>query len=404
VRARSRTSIVRVVARLNTGGPARQIAALAGGLRAHGFETVVATGALAPGEGDAADLVRGAGAHVVSIPGLGRAVRPWDDARALLSLAALLRERRPAIVHTHAAKGGALGRIAALATGVPARVHTFHGHVLEGYFARPVSRAIAAAERLLAQTSHAVVCLSPRQRDDIVRRFGAAPRERVVVIPPGLDLAPYAYDNVIQERGRLRAELGVPAGAPLLGVVGRLAAVKRVDRALEALAIIRRAHPGARLAVAGEGTLRAALEEEARRLGVAEAVRFLGPRRDLARIYADLDLLLLPSESEGTPLAAIEAMASGVPVVAFAVGGVPDIVPPEAGALAPPGDVAALARAARGLLDDPGRRATMGIAGRAHAARYSAEALCAAHAALYERLLAHGGTCRGGAAVRSFPS
>jgi glycosyltransferase involved in cell wall biosynthesis len=378
--------VLRVISRLNVGGPARQIAALARGLSPLGWRTLVASGALAPGEESAEEEVRAAGAEVVRVPGLGRAPHPWDDLRALASLAALLRARRPALVHTHASKGGALGRIAAALASAPRRVHAFHGHVIEGYFAPALGRAVAAGERLLASLADAVVCLSPRQREDLVRRLRAVPRERAVVIPPGIDLAPLAHDNVVRERGRLRAELGLSAGAPLLGVIGRLAPVKAVERALEAFSHIRRARPDAALAIAGEGTERAFLEGEAARQGVAPATRFLGHRRDRARLYADLDLLLVSSRNEGTPIAALEAMAAGVPVVAFAVGGLPDIVPPSAGALVPPGDAAALAAAAHALLADPTRRAALAAAAPSVAARYSEPALATAHAALYERL------------------
>jgi glycosyltransferase involved in cell wall biosynthesis len=196
-----------------------------------------------------ADVVRAAGAEVVAVPGLGRAVRPLDDLRALGALAALVRRARPAIVHTHTAKGGALGRAAAVLAGAPRRVHTFHGHVLEGYFGRAASEAARAAERFLAAATDAVVCLSPRQRRDLVGRFRVVPRSRAFVIPPGLDLEPYR--DVSALRGRLRAELAIPPGAPLLGAIGRLVPVKGPDLLLDAFAEIARARPDARLVVAG---------------------------------------------------------------------------------------------------------------------------------------------------------
>jgi glycosyltransferase involved in cell wall biosynthesis len=257
-------------------------------------------------------------------------------------------------------------------------VHTFHGHVFEGYFGPLASRAVILAERALARISTRIIVLSEEQRRDIVERFRIASARRVRVIGPGVDLTPFGDISI--DRSALRRELGLPEARPLLGVVGRLAPVKGVEDAIAAAARI----PGAALAIAGDGPERARLEALAGSLG-ADA-RFLGFRDDLARVYAGLDALLLPSRSEGTPLALVEAMASGCACVAARVGGVAGVLG-EAGVLVPARDVDALVDATRRLLADPGLRASLGAAGKARAARFSEDRLCDETAALYEELL-----------------
>jgi glycosyltransferase involved in cell wall biosynthesis len=378
--------LCRVIARLNVGGPARHVVALSRGLEACGFETTLFAGELSEGEGDLSDLAEQAGVRLLRLSGLSRAPRPLCDLAALFRLILLFRRLKPQIVHTHTAKAGAIGRLAALLAGVPLRLHTFHGHVFEGYFSRPISRLICAAERLLAALTARIIVPSERLRKEIVRRFRVAPRARVVVLEPGIALAPF-FEARARFFGELRREIGAKEGAPLLGSVGRLVPIKRFDLLLRAFSTIRAAFPDALLAIAGDGTERARLESFARDLGVAEAVRFLGFRRDLGRIYADLDLFCLCSRNEGTPTALIEAMAAGVPCVATEVGGVADVLG-EAGILVPPEDPGAFARAAMGLLSDPAERERRAAAGKTRAARFSEERLIEDAARLYRSLLA----------------
>jgi glycosyltransferase involved in cell wall biosynthesis len=382
--------VARVISRLNVGGPAQHVVTLAEGLAARGFATRLVAGRPGPDEGDMSDLARAAGVDLVEVAPLGRAPGLFRDLRALWALFRLFRRHRPAIVHTHTSKAGALGRLAAALAGVPVRVHTFHGHVLEAYFSPFWSEAARAAERFLAAASSAIVALSPRQRRDLVARFRVAPRGRVHVVPPGIDLAPFA-DARVRYSGELRRELGIPPAAPLLGTVGRLVPVKAIDHLLGAMETIVAERADAWLVVAGGGPERARLEARARAAGLALRVRFLGERRDLPRIYADLDLFALASRNEGTPLALIEALAAGVPAVATAVGGVPDVLgggPDAPGLLVPSGDARALAAAALALIRDPAERARRAALGPARAARFSRERLLDETAALYARLLA----------------
>lgn len=375
--------VVRIIARLNVGGPARQAILLTKRLDALGFESTLVTGRVGPDEGDMLPEARRQGVEPVVIEGLGRAPSPLDDLRALGRLWRLLRRVRPRVVHTHTAKAGTLGRIAAVLAGVPVRIHTFHGHVLHGYFGRVGSALVRATESALARITTRVVAVSEEVAGDLAVRHRAIPRAKIEVVPLGLELD--ALYGAERRRGELRAELGIAPDAPLLGFVGRLTAVKEPEVLIRAFARIAAAEPRAILLVAGDGDRRSATEAAAARAGLGDRVRFLGWRDDLDRLWADLDLALLTSRNEGTPVALIEAAAAAVPAVATRVGGVPAVVlDGETGLLVPRGDDAALAAAALSLLRDPARRRAMGAAARARVRpRHGAAPLLRSLAALY---------------------
>lgn len=376
--------LVRVIARLNIGGPALHALLTSSGLRP-GVDTVLATGQVDEGEEEATHLLESYGETPVRVRGLGRAISLLDDVRALLALASLMRRVRPDVVHTHTAKAGALGRVAAFVARVPHVVHTFHGHVFEGYFGAFGSAMTVQVERALARLADRVIAVSPEVGRDLTQRFRVAEAARVRVVPIGLPLGP--FEQAARHRGELRAELGIAQGAPVVVFVGRLVTVKAPEVALDAWRAVRREVPDAQLVVAGAGPLLATL----RARGDA-GVHFLGWRSDTARIVADADLALLTSVNEGTPVALIEAAAAGVPAVATRVGGVPTVVRDgETGLLATAGDVDGIAAAVIALLRDPQRRARMGAAAREHAcAGWSAERLLRDLRGLYAELAARG--------------
>ena len=401
--------VVRIIARLNVGGPARHCLLLGEGLRAHGFETLLLTGDLDEGEEALEDpQLRGGGPgfRIERVPGLGRPPAPRDDLRALWRIVRVLRRERPAIVHTHTAKAGALGRVAAALAGVPVVVHTFHGHVLSGYFSPAGSLAVILAERALSRLTSRIVTLSPRLRDELASRYRVAPRERFEVVPLGRDLTPFAR----AERGALRHELGLGDDALLVGCVGRLVPIKQVPLLVQAFAEVARREPRARLVIVGDGPDRPLIEAALRERGLSERAHLLGWRQDLPAIYADLDLLALSSRNEGTPLAMIEAFAAGVPAIATRVGGVPDLFAGDetggaraalgaerapsgvdvraAGALVPPGDAQLLAEALILFAARPDLRRAASAAARDASQAYAGERLIEATAALYRRLLA----------------
>ncbi|MEK6575902.1 MAG: glycosyltransferase family 4 protein [Chloroflexota bacterium] len=361
--------VLRIIARLNIGGPALHVTHLARGLNPARFETMLVTGQVGPGEGDMSDLARGLNWRV--IPELGRELAPTADAITLIKLWGLIRRFRPHIVHTHTAKAGAVGRVAARLAGVPLVVHTFHGHTFRGYWGPFGSRGVVAIEQMLARLTDRLIAVSDRVRDDLIE-FRIAPPEKIAAIPLGLDLEPFAQ----MERS--------PSEEPIVGIVGRLVPVKNHALFLEmARRLIRGGFPG-RFVVVGDGELRGELEKSTVDLG--DRVAFTGWRRDLPQVYSQLSVVVNTSINEGTPVALIEAMAAGVPVVATAVGGAPDVVRPgETGWLAPGGDADALAESVKAALRDDGR-----IAARAQAEvleRYSKERLIRDVEKLYESLI-----------------
>jgi glycosyltransferase involved in cell wall biosynthesis len=361
--ARGKIKIVRVIARLNIGGPAIHVVDLTAGLDPSRFTSTLVTGTENPGEGSLLDLALARGVSPVVIPQIvGELTLKRRELQAVAALYRLLRSERPHIVHTHTAKAGFVGRLAARLAGVPVVVHTYHGHVLHGYYSPLQSRLLRAMERGLAVLSDALVAVSPRIKQDLVRYRVARP-EKIRVIPLGFDLKPFL--TAARNGSAFRRELGVPETARLIAIVGRIFPIKNHRLFLDAAGRIARAEHDARFLVVGDGVLREDMERHAAALGIRDRVFFTGWRRDLDRIYPDVDVLVVSSNNEGTPVSAIEAMASGRPVVATRVGGLPDLVDHRVtGMLVPPGDPDALAGAVLELLRDRDRAARMGQAAR----------------------------------------
>lgn len=375
--------IARVLTRLNLGGPARQALASDPLLSERGHAVRVFCGRSEPGEGDLFERFRARGIDVVRVPGLRRGVGPGDLV-AGGSLRRAIARFAPDVVHTHASKAGTLGRRAARRLAVPA-VHTFHGHVLEGYFPPRVSRWLVAHERRLARATSRVIAVSHATADDLVR-LGVVAEEEVVVVPPGIDLAP-----LLLVRGRshhLRRLVGAGEETVLVGVVGRLAPVKRVGLAVDVFEMLAARYPRLELVFVGDGPERRALE---RRILADESLRrrvhVTGAQENMPAVLADLDAVLLTSRSEGMPVALIEAAAAARPAVATAVGGVPEIVVHErTGFLGQ--DVDELAFGLAQLLDDPVLRRDMGHRARLRAEkRHSAAALADRLEAVYRGVL-----------------
>jgi glycosyltransferase involved in cell wall biosynthesis len=334
------------------------------------------------------DLARARGVRPVIIPAMvGEATLNRWDVKAFVELYRLFRRERPHIVHTHTAKAGALGRVAARLAGVPVVVHTYHGHVLHGYYTRLQNSLLRGAERGLGFLSDRLVTVSEQVKRDLVR-YGVAGAQKITVIPLGLDLEPFLAGA--GQRGKLRRELGLIDGEPLVGIVGRIFPIKNHRLFLEAAARVAKELDGARFLVVGDGVLRPAMEDYAHALGLANRVMFTGWRRDLPVIYPDLDALVISSNNEGTPVSAIEAMAAGCPVVATRVGGLPDLIADgETGFLVPPRDPAALAIRILELLRERDTASRISKAAQATVAeRFGVERLCRDVEDLYEELLA----------------
>ena len=380
--------VLRVIARLNVGGPALHVTYLARGLADRGYETTLVAGDVGRGEASMAFVADRAGVDVVRLRGLSRELSPLRDAVAAWRLARIIRKVRPDVVHTHTAKAGAVGRMAALLAGPrrPVVVHTFHGHVLRGYFGRVGTLVFRAIETVLARVTDRLVAVSPEVRDELVS-LGVARPERFSVIRLGIELEPrVAFDGDVVE---IRRRLGIGEETFVVGWFGRMTAVKRTDDLSTALAALRERGVDALLLLVGDGDDRDRLEQRAHELGLARSCLFLGYQEDVAAWYAICDAIVLTSASEGTPVTIIEALAAGRAVVATAVGGVPDVVDEgETGFLVPPGDTDALAERLELLARDPGRRAEMGRTGRERVLRrYAVERLVDDVDALYRELL-----------------
>jgi glycosyltransferase involved in cell wall biosynthesis len=392
--APGRIKVLRVIARLNIGGPARHVVLLDRGLRARGYETLLAHGSLGPGEASLEHLADQYGVPTVRVFGLAPRISPFRDALAFLHLLRLTFREVPDVVHTHTAKAGALGRLAAFtfnATRSRRRralvVHTFHGHVLTGYFGPFINGIVRFAERSLAKITDRIVTISPAQWQDIVNRFRIAPQSRTVVIPLGLDLQPLLSRPMAIPT--VRRDLGLGEDDLLIGYVGRFVPIKDLSTLIKAFAIVRREVPHASLLMAGDGPSRTELEELARRMSLGTCVRFLGWWDDLPPLYAAIDICALSSLNEGTPVAIIEAMAAGKAVVATNVGGVADVIEDgRTGLLVPPRDAEALARALVRLATDADLRHRMGREAKDGVpARFSDERLAVDVDALYSSAL-----------------
>jgi glycosyltransferase involved in cell wall biosynthesis len=382
--------VLRVIARLNMGGPALHVAYLTAGLAKRGYDTTLVAGSLARGEDSMAFVADELGIRVERLEELHREISPFRDAVAIARLALLIRRVRPHILHTHTAKAGAVGRLAALLAAdarPPIVVHTFHGHVLRGYFDPVRTAGFRLLERWLARMSTALVAVSPQVRDDLVA-LGVAPRERFVVVRLGIELEQRVAAE-LDGRDESRRILGIAPDRFAVGWIGRMTGVKRTEDVLRAFRRLRDRGVDACLCMIGDGPDRPAIERRAHELGVMRDTLFLGYQEDVAPYYAAFDAMILPSINEGTPVSAIEALAAGRPVVATRVGGVPDVVREgEDGFLVDPGDVDALAERLARLAADPALRERLGAAGRARVIpRYSVERLVDDMDRLYRSLL-----------------
>jgi glycosyltransferase involved in cell wall biosynthesis len=382
--------VLRVIARLNVGGPALHVAYLTAGLSEHGYETTLVAGTLARGEESMASVAEERGVKIEVVEDLHREIALWRDARAIIRLARLIRRERPTILHTHTAKAGAVGRIAALLSGdarPPIIVHTFHGHVLRGYFNPLITLAFRTLERWLAAMTTVLVAVSPEVRDDLVR-LGVAPASKFVVVRLGIELGERigADDDARRETRRL---IGLAPDAFVVGWVGRMTAVKRTEDVVRALRRLVDRDVDAYLCLVGDGPDREDLERYAHELGVIKRCLFVGYQDDVSRYYNAFDVLILPSVNEGTPVSVIEALAAQRPAVATRVGGVPDVVRDGIdGFLVDPGDADALAERLAELAADPERRARMGAEGRSRVLeRYAVARLVDDIDRLYRELL-----------------
>lgn len=367
--------VMRIIARTNVGGPALQAAILMRELPPDRFEQRLYAGSLAAGEADFLEL-RAPDVPVYRVSSLSRRIRLSDDVRAFGFIMSEMRKFRPHIVHTHTAKAGVTGRLAARMTHVPACFHTFHGHLLHSYFSPATTRGLILVERALARHTDRLIAVGTQVRDDLLAA-GVGRHDQYVVVPPGTSLGP------LPDRREARHTLGVPPDAPVVAFVGRLTRVKRPDRLVAVAQEVTRAVPGTRFVVCGHGDLAADIQQAAH--SGQGGIVLLGWRADVETIYAAADLVLLTSDNEGMPVSLIEAALAGVPAVATDVGSVAEVVQHEVTGILTGPDHEALARAVIRILQDEQLRRDMGARARVWATnRFGPERLVSDIEQLYE--------------------
>ena len=331
-----RLRVLRVQSRICIGGPALNTILLSAHLPAERFETILVGGRLEEGEKSMETFAREKGVNIQIIEEMGRAVKWTDDLKALWKLIALIRRFKPHIVHTHTAKAGAIGRLAAFLCGVPIRVHTFHGHVFHGYFSPLITRAFIWLERFLAFISHRIIAISPRQKEDLTQVYKVVPARKCSIVRLGFELE----KMTLGRKGKFKESLDLKPETLLAGILARLVPIKNHQLLLDGIAAWKQRGAKAggaqvRFLLIGDGELRSQLKAQAEALGISHLVMFTGWRGDVEDIYADLDLNILVSKNEGTPVTLIEGLACGIPVLTTDVGGVRDFVEPEMGSIVP---------------------------------------------------------------------
>lgn len=376
--------IVRIIARLNIGGPAIHVALLTSRLNDGDFESLLVAGSVGDEEGDMSYYAAERGVAPLIITDLGRELNPVRDIRTLWKLYRLLRREKPDVVHTHTAKAGFVGRWAAKFAGVPVIVHTFHGHVFHGYFGKTKTRVFIALEQMTSRITDSILTLTQSLRRELALTYRVARTEKITVLPLGLDLAPFAAAP--RKTGTFREQYGIPQDAPLVGIAGRMVSVKNHAMFLEAAAQIRAKRPDARFVMIGDGELRDDLERQIDNLGLRGFVKITGWLSDMPAAYADMDVFALSSVNEGTPVTVIEALSAGCPVVATHVGGIPDLLEGgRFGTLVSSGNAHAFAQAILETLENP---PDTSAAQTAMLNQYGIDRLVSDLAALYKGLLA----------------
>ncbi|HYX29510.1 MAG TPA: glycosyltransferase [Pyrinomonadaceae bacterium] len=403
--------IIRIIARLNVGGPARHVVWLTAGMKDVGYDTLLVAGVVPPGEDDMSYLAAQHGVSPLILPEMSREISP-KDAVTIWRLFRLMLREKPDLVHTHTAKAGTVGRVAgfmyrwftpATLIGRPRQcrfVHTYHGHVFHSYYGRAKTRLFLNIERTLARlVTDRVVVITEQQRREINEQFRVGKAKQFAVIPLGIDLDVYA--DWPSRRARVRVEFGAPNDEIWIGIVGRLTEIKNHEMFLRAAHLLKKSDSRRmKFVIVGDGHLRLQLERQADALGLRDDVRFLGSRHDPENFYPALDVLALTSLNEGTPLSVIEAMANARPVIATMVGGVVDLlgqpqgdapggfIVRERGISVPSGDAESFARGLAHLIHHDGFRQELGERGRAFVyERFAKQRLLADMAALYAELL-----------------
>lgn len=389
--------VLRIINRLNLGGPTFNAAYLSKFL-APEFETLLVSGMKADSEESSEFIVKNLGLNPVYIPEMYRELNPFRDYKSYFKIRKLIREFKPDIVHTHAAKAGAVGRLAAAHEGVPVIIHTFHGHIFHSYFGPAKTRVFLEIERYLAKRTTKIVTLSEIQKHELSEVYKVAPPERFEIVPLGFDLEKFETGQE-EKRRKFRQAYNIDSDEIAIGIVGRLVPVKNHTLFLKALSIVAgKTNKKVRAFIIGDGDERGNIESIAKELGLQfnnedlqqkNLLTFTSWIKDIDVSNAGMDIIALTSNNEGTPVSLIEAQASGKPIVSTSIGGIEDIVIPNRTAfLSPINDEKTLADNLLKLVEDDMLRQSFSVSGADFVRnKFSYQRLCADMAGLYNSLL-----------------
>ena len=373
--------VMRIIARMNVGGPAVQVSGLMRGFDAQIFDQELVTGYCADDEADYLEKVA-TDVKAVRIDGLGRSIKPRADLTALFAIIKEIRRFKPDMIHTHTAKAGVVGRVASILSGHKSiRVHTFHGHLLNGYFGSQKTKLVILVEKFLALFTDQLLAVGAKVKDDLLA-VGIGNQSKFEVMPPGLQL------GEVPSRSFARKELGLIEDATYCAFIGRITQIKRPERFLDVVAEIKSRGINLHFIVAGAGELLHYCQDRAESEKLP--VTFLGWREDIEVVLAAANFVLLTSDNEGTPLSLIQAGMVGIPVVATNVGSTNEIVVNCETGLLTDLSVKELSDAVAKVATDSALRAKMGAAGKEYTlTRYGVARLVKDHQDLYLKLLKH---------------
>jgi glycosyltransferase involved in cell wall biosynthesis len=390
--------VLRIINRLNLGGPTYNAAYLTKFMEPE-FETLLVSGMKDAAEESSEFIVKNLDLHPVYMPEMYRELNPFRDYKSYYKLRKIIDEFKPDIVHTHAAKAGAVGRLAAIHSGVPIILHTFHGHVFHSYFGSVKTRMFLEIERYLAKRTTKIIALSELQRDELVNEFKIAAKDKFAIVPLGFDLSRFETDKE-NKRKLFRTKYNISEDEIAIGIVGRLVPIKNHELFLNAVHLVtQRTQRKIRVFIIGDGEQRANIEATAIKLGLKfdntnptapNLLTFTSWIKEIDISNAGMDIIALTSKNEGTPVSLIEAQASGKPIVSTTVGGIENIVLENVTALlSPKDDVGAFAQNLLKLIEDDDYRLKMAQDGSDFVGqKFSYNRLCNDMSILYNSLFA----------------
>lgn len=366
--------ILRIHNRMIIGGPSHNVTLLSAYLSPE-FETKLLVGKKDPTEKDATYIAEQLGLVPIEITEMRRSILPFNDILAYFKVKRIIKSYQPDIVHTHASKSGAIGRLAAKSCKVPLVVHTFHGHVFHSYFNQFMSNLIVKFERFLAKKTDAIIAISDSQHDELVNVYKIAPHTKVFTIPLGFNLDKFSTDQKTKQI-IFRNKHGLDGSEFTIGIIGRIVPIKNHDMFIEVAAIVKqKTKKDVRFLIIGDGELRPQIEKKTAELGLTYSYFITNPKQksdvlvtswetEIDQVLAGLNMVLLTSNNEGTPVSLIEAQSARIPVVSTNVGGVEDVViHGETGFITQVGDVQTFANYVLQLIEDENLCKKMGNAG-----------------------------------------